>query len=120
MSSQISFFFFFSFFILLVIVVSAKWARRLKLLAWNGVSAKSRIQQKLTYKFKKQKKKKEEEEEEEEKEKEKEKEKVTKKYSYQKSLWTNHGTLIFFVGEHQFAVRKQNSFQNWIVLKEKK
>ena len=58
MSSQISFFFFFSFFILLVIVVSAKWARRLKLLAWNGVSAKSRIQQKLTYKFKKQKKKK--------------------------------------------------------------
>ena len=113
MSSQISFFFFFSFFILLVIVVSAKWARRLKLLAWNGVSAKSRIQQKLTYKFKKPKKKKKEEEEEE-------KEKVTKKYSYQKSLWTNHGTLIFFVGEHQFAVRKQNSFQNWIVLKEKK
>ena len=30
----------------------------MKLLAWNGVSAKSRIQQKLTYKFKKQKKKK--------------------------------------------------------------
>ena len=97
MSSQISFFFFFSFFILLVIVVSAKWARCLKLLAllaWNGVSAKSRIQQKLIHEFKKQK----------EKKKKKKKEKVTKKYTYQKSLSTNYGTLIFFVGEQRAPI----------------
>ena len=41
----------------ILFIVSAKWARCLKLLAllaWNGVSTKSQIQQKLTYELKKQ------------------------------------------------------------------